>query len=1528
MSPRLTVVIPVHNGAQHLWECLASVAAQSLRELDVVVVDDGSTDAAPDIARAFAERDGRFRLVRQHNHGTGHARNTGVRHAAPGTEYLAFADSADVLPRRAYERLVGLLDGSGSDFATGNVYLLTAAGRSQAWQHRHLRRTRTATHITEDLGLLSDHTAWNKVFRRTFWDRHRLAFPEGVLYEDTPLTIPAHFLAEAVDVLHEHVYYWRVREGDGPRRRTGPRMVRDRIASVDHVSRFLADPANTRWSAYKRDYDRSVLIEDLPHFVDRLPTADTDYRAVFMDRARDWASRVDPELFKELPVDLRVKWQLIRERRLADLLAVLEYERRNAAGFLVQGLPLRKRAVLPGADGTPVPLPSSVTRLTSEDFPVRTGVREILWHRGKLVIRGYAYIRNLGAASRLRTLKTALVTSGRHRLLMPLRTVHMPEATHDSRQEQHCYDWSGFEITIDPERLAGDERWRPGRWEVDVVVAASGVVRRAPLRSLGTGSGAWPPPGELGDGTRLVPWFKKGRLLLSVEWAERRLTGHRAVGGGEIELDITDESACEPVALRLTHRSSGTVLETPVSCRLDDYEGVRATARIRLADLTAARPAPGEHPKEVRLRDTSSWDPVLVLADSRTARIATAAAPRPGRYPLADGRELIVAATADEHVVLHDRAPQPIADLLTWHDDGSLTVEGELPAAAPAELELVLRHSIHAAEVTFPCERRDADADGGARDGKGTASDEATGPAERPPAPGRAGPAAGCDGACACGGRAPDSEHGSPTTGTGSHPPATGTEHGSPTTEAHRRLPPAAEAAHYLPPPATGPFPPATGTGHHSPSAGSAPRTAPDGPDHHLTADASGHRSGTGRACGRPSAVERTEHSLAADGAGDVGARSTTEGARSPSAPDQAGGDFVAEGPWAPFTTERAAGPSPTDKTGGRLPAEAAGAPLAADRAVGPSTTDQAAGHFAPEQTGRHVSSDQAAGRFTADRAKDSPATERAGSHLPADGVGDFPAPARAESPFTTDQVQSRFAPEQAGNDFAPGPAGVPAPGDRVRERVAADRAGGRLAEGGPLGRRRFVAVLRPGEVAAASGTVPLREGRWYLFVRGRGGSARDARDAGEGMPVRLAPELFAGLPEARTVAGKTFTVDRRFHDRVFVEAGSAVPLADRGPYRQRLLRERTYPARAALPLRDTVLYSSFGGRRYSDSPRAVHEELVRRGADVEHLWVVRDRQFEVPPTARALILGSAEWYEALARSRRIVTNTQLPPWFRRREGQYVLQTWHGTPLKRIGADLAGTLCAELAPSGPAPDPGAQWSTLLSANPHSTRVFRRALGYHGEIAETGLPRTDALFAADRAERAAALRRRLGIPRGKRVVLYAPTQRDERAYDTGHYRLHLPLNVARAESALGADHVLLVRSHPLVADQVPARRGPFLRDVSAHPDAADVLLAADVLVTDYSSLAVDFANTGRPLLYLTPDLARFRDTVRGFTTDFVSEAPGPQLTGTDDLVDALRDVERVAISYAPAYRRFRAAYCPFDDGGAAARAVDGLLAATP
>lgn len=116
----------------------------------------------------------------------------------------------------------------------------------------------------------------------------------------------------------------------------------------------------------------------------------------------------------------------------------------------------------------------------------------------------------------------------------------------------------------------------------------------------------------------------------------------------------------------------------------------------------------------------------------------------------------------------------------------------------------------------------------------------------------------------------------------------------------------------------------------------------------------------------------------------------------------------------------------------------------------------------------------------------------------------------------------------------------------------------------------------------------------------------------------------------------------------------------------------------------------------------------------------------------------------------------------------------------------------------------------------------------------------------------------------------------------------------------------------------------MRDVSCHPDVAELLLVADVLVTDYASPAADFANTGRPMLFLVPDLEHFRDTLRGFYPDFEAQAPGPLLQSTADLAGALRDLGTVARHSADAYAHFRATFCHLDDGGAAARAVDRLL----
>ncbi|CAG6396750.1 CDP-glycerol glycerophosphotransferase family protein [Streptomyces cocklensis] len=1177
MTPRLTVVVPVYNVEQYLEECLRSIAAQTLAELDVVMVDDGSTDTSADIAQAFAARDPRFRLVAQDNGGLGHARNTGARNADPATPYLTFADSDDVLPPRAYEQLTGLLDRSGSDFATGNVYRLTTAGRSQAWQHRGMTRTVSRTHITRDLGLLSDRVAWNKVFRRAFWDKHGLAFPEGVLYEDTPLTIPAHFLADAVDVLHEHVYYWRIREGSITRRRTDVKGVRDRIAAVDGVSRFLADPANTRWSGHKRDYDRSVLTDDLLYFIEALPMAGPEYHRVFMDRAGDYLSRVDPALYPGLPVELRLRWELIREGRLDDLLTVLGHERQGGRTvFDLAGLPLRKRAVVVRPDGSPVPLSRAATATGATDLPVVARLRDLEWRDGKLVLKGYAYIRNVDARTRRSSLKTAVATCGRRRLLLPVRTVRAADVTDEQAQERHCYDWSGFEITVDPARLRTDGGWKPAQWRIGIVVAGGAAVRPAALRAAEAGAGSSPVPFPLDDDTRLVPWYKDGRLHLSVEPVTRRLTAHRPSDDGLLHLDLAVRDRTLPVAARLTQQATGAVLDYP----LTPAEGsggsagwTSLSAGLVLADLGGARPPMSGLPKEVAPETTATWTAEAVFPDGGTARFSLDRDLPPGRYALPPDerlgeprpRELSVEGTAAGNLVLRDRTPQAVADALSFTPDGNLLVSGELPPAAAAApgVRLVLRHGTYAAET---------------------------------------------------------------------------------------------------------------------------------------------------------------------------------------------GAEVVA----------------------------------AEDR-----------------------------GRFSA---------------------------------------------------------------------------------------------------AVDVGALP-HAGRWYLHLRA----------GGTDTPVRVAPKAMAALPlEAAVSEGsRPLQLDRRFHDHLFVAAGSAVPAADRGPYRQRMLRERRYPVLARRELTGTVLYSSFDGRRCDDSPRAVHEELVRRGTALDHVWVVADRTTPVPAAARPVVLGSHAWYEALARSRHIVTNTHLPAFFRRRVGQHVVQTWHGTPVKRFGQDLAGTLCADLTHMWPQPRLGGQWTVLLSPSAQSTPVLRSALAFDGEVAETGLPRTDLLSGEDRDKVAEDVRARLGLPPGRTVVLYAPTVRDDEAYDAAHQRLHLAADLAALEAELGATHVLLVRAHPLVADTVPADGG-FVRDVSGHPDLAELLLAADVLVTDYSSLLADFAVTGRPILLHTPDLAHMRDTLRGFAFDFEAQAPGPLLATTQELAAALRDPAAAASPHGAAYDAFRAAFCHLDDGRAASRVADLIL----
>ena len=322
--PRVTVVVPVYGVEEYIEAALRSIAAQTMDDLEVVVVDDGSTDASAEIAARIADEDPRFRILRQDNAGLGAARNAGLR--AGDSELVAFVDGDDMLTPGALELLSSSLDRSGSDFATGMVHRLRGdASRPAPFLKKAFVRSRRRTHVTRFEWLVSDRVAWNKLWRRDFLDRHDLRFTEGAFHEDIPMVVPAHYLARAVDVVARPVYLYREREGESQsitQRRLELRVLRDRVAAVRSVCDFLDDRGFP-----PRAYHESVLAEDLRYHLDVLDAADDEYRRVFLDDANAFLHRAGEGIEDGLPAIQRLKWHLVRRRLVPELLKVLRFER-------------------------------------------------------------------------------------------------------------------------------------------------------------------------------------------------------------------------------------------------------------------------------------------------------------------------------------------------------------------------------------------------------------------------------------------------------------------------------------------------------------------------------------------------------------------------------------------------------------------------------------------------------------------------------------------------------------------------------------------------------------------------------------------------------------------------------------------------------------------------------------------------------------------------------------------------------------------------------------------------------------------------------------------------------------------------------------------------------------------------------------------------------------------------------------------------------------------------------------------------
>jgi len=196
--------------------------------------------------------------------------------------------------------------------------------------------------------------------------------------------------------------------------------------------------------------------------------------------------------------------------------------------------------------------------------------------------------------------------------------------------------------------------------------------------------------------------------------------------------------------------------------------------------------------------------------------------------------------------------------------------------------------------------------------------------------------------------------------------------------------------------------------------------------------------------------------------------------------------------------------------------------------------------------------------------------------------------------------------------------------------------------------------------------------------------------------------------------------------------------------------------------------------------------------------------------------------------------------------------------------------------------------------------------------------------ADAEAVGAAVRSRLGVDPDTRLLLYAPSYRDHLRQGRTRYRLGRTLDLDTLRDALGKDWTVLFHRHHRAVGRLSSAGDPFVRDVSDARSLSELLIASDALVTDYSSLVFDQVTLGRPVVFFTPDLESFRDDVRGFAIPFEEQAPGPLLRTTDDVVAAVQELDGVSRDFDGAAAAFRAAYCPNDDGNAAARVVDAVF----
>lgn len=1574
MEVKISVIVPGFNVRPYIRQCLDSLAAQSFSDIQVIMVDDGSTDGGTGrIMDEYASTHRNFQVVHQENAGLGAARNAGVRHAQGN--YLAFVDSDDYVALDAYEKMYAMAEQTHSDIVTGGVRRFHQGIVRDSYLHRMaIVDTCRNTHITRHPELLYDTTAWNKLYKKSFWDAHHLSFPENMCYEDIPLTIPAHFLANAIDVVEDPVYYWRIRDGGDrsiTQKRTDIENFKDRLKALNMLDSFLNRHQVSE--PLIRANQLKYLTNDFSVFLGVLKSVDTSYLNEFQLLLSRELRKMDPELLHQVPAKLSLVYRLVLDNKMDDAIQVMATDPRRLLNFRPyrkNGHWYRKFSVTEETCCDPVCVDESLNAVARIHKVCRSD-------KGRFEIAGHAYIDGIDSSRKAAVrLRASLVN------LTNQKKMELPVALHKDKtvtrkwgvrkinsltpfSRVYNYDWSSFLIDMDPHqalRYIGE-----GRWTIYMTLTVQGLEKKvrlgAPLKDSNLADY------QLIDGRAFrVKYNGKWQLAIDVDqpevliehaeedpdglafsgWTRRRglrfcfcyfdhhknkkylLTPEvQYSAGGRFHLTIPDALVCGP-----EFNENGWV------------------AGYFIPGLCVPRFAEGafrERIKPVNMGGKSAW-----IENSR-GRVSVYISPY--RHPVlrslkAEDHDLILVLTvpgsanlSDDDVQTRQLVFQPAGNAapvilkfqsaLTFRNGEEWTIRlncfddsGHFRWFAAGRWDVFLEQSVSAAGHT-----------------NSRKTERSIIPVVLSPGLLKV--------------------HGN-----------------GQVLYRYQRLRLRLESGWHL--------------------------------SWHLRTDILRHLMD--RSADRREIIQWYLYPL----------MRLLPLKKNAAVFESFWGKSFNDNPKAIYEYMA--------QTYGRrfhyvcfLNNEYTPVPGCIETVRRYSFRYfyyLARGKYFIENTNlpdvyvkRHgqIEMQTLHGTFMKKMGLDEPGasdSRRAQSAL-LRRVGRWDLLLSPNNYMTELTRRAYLFRHQVI------PCGFPR-NDRLYQknndqykRTIKDKL--QLPDDKKVilytptfrNQHRFDLKLDLSRMQSQLSSEYILLFRLHYLVAGRvklqsfTGFVFDVTSYPDIQDLYLVSDLlitdyssamfdYAHLKKPMLffacdldyynhklrgmymnyqttvpgpIAKTTEEVIRdirnlshfpgpgpkyqRFYEKYCTygrgdssRRAAKCLLENKGtrpgePYYRNLWKKRLHQLYVRLfryvghlPRKKMVLFESFFGTQFSDNPRAVYEYMREHCPDYELIWNVQRKykklfqKEHIPYVIKYSFRGLWKW----ARAAYWVTNSRWPLWLPKPEKTIYIQTWHGTPLKTLGTDIRRITMPGMTIERykkEFTEESRKWDYCIAPNDYASKIFKRAFELQGTMIRSGYPRNDLLVRKNNETAIRQIKEKLGIGQAKKVILYAPTWRDNQFTDIDHYTFAMKLDLDRMKREFGPDTVLLVRLHYLVDHPMDlSKYQGFVMDVSGYADCRELFLASDCLITDYSSVFFDYAVLKRPIIFYAYDLDEYANKIRGFYLNFRKMVPGPVAGTMDQLIPAVRDA--LKFTGGNPYPEFYKKFCSWEDGSSSQRAVASFL----